>query len=716
MVKVFLKGGVWKNSEDEVLKAAVQKYGKQQWARVASLLNRKTAKQCKARWHEWLDPSIRKTEWSRSEEEKLLELAKLMPAQWKTIAPLIGRTAIQCQEHYEYLLDQAAGNEEDDDKKPGSLRPGQIDSHPESKPAKPDPVDMDEDELEMLQEARARLANTVGKKAKRKQRERMLEQAKRLADLQKRRELKQAGIEVRKRRRISKKKLRQEIDLANEIPFHKPAAPGFHDVSAEDARAEALLAKRMKDVDFKKVNENQFRTRDRDAELARKREERRLQVLQDTNDKYAQQKEEQDDLPAVRRAQLKLPEPIKEGADGTIVDWVAEQPARRDLAKEAQQLRRLERGQTPLLTEELDEDALDEEDASDMYSTVFKTTIADDATDAQTMMTFASIRQQARQDRRAAKKARSELSKALERLPAPQFEVEVAVPNVEDDKVVVETVVEADQAELDAMERQAEQKRAREEYERRSTVLRRPELPRPPIDAVVPVLDPLVTAELELLLQYDGQKFPLKKKRKSTFVPEMEQLSHLAEAKRLIENEKVNLIKSKIDLAIAEKQASDTDQALSFLCQSNMDASEAALVFVPGKGWMEGVSEDDRKSAIRAEIEALESATAALKKKNDKTAKKVDIKSGGYRQRAKKLHEESLRAYSSWHESKIEEKVYRRLKDQEEAGGMARIERLRTQIEALRRSEAELQTEYGSLLVKKRRKMVESKKKVGHDW
>ena len=29
MVKVFIKGGIWKNSEDEILKAAVMKYGKQ---------------------------------------------------------------------------------------------------------------------------------------------------------------------------------------------------------------------------------------------------------------------------------------------------------------------------------------------------------------------------------------------------------------------------------------------------------------------------------------------------------------------------------------------------------------------------------------------------------------------------------------------------------------------------------------------------------------
>lgn len=43
---------------------------------------------------------------------------------------------------------------------PRRLRPGEIDPNPEAKPARPDPIDMDEDEKEMLSEARARLANT----------------------------------------------------------------------------------------------------------------------------------------------------------------------------------------------------------------------------------------------------------------------------------------------------------------------------------------------------------------------------------------------------------------------------------------------------------------------------------------------------------------------------------------------------------------------------
>ena len=172
MVKIQIKGGVWSNLEDEVLKAAVMKYGLNNWSRVASLLARKTAKQCKARWYEWLDPSVKKTEWTKDEDEKLLQLAKCFPCQWRTIAPIVGRTANQCLQRYERLLDMAqsggaasssaggaggaggasssssaaAGGPED----PRRLRPGEIDPHPETRPAKADAVDFDDDQREML--------------------------------------------------------------------------------------------------------------------------------------------------------------------------------------------------------------------------------------------------------------------------------------------------------------------------------------------------------------------------------------------------------------------------------------------------------------------------------------------------------------------------------------------------------------------------------------
>ncbi|CAG8655144.1 9260_t:CDS:2, partial [Paraglomus occultum] len=83
---------------------------------------------------------------------------------------------------------------------------------------------------EMLSEARARLANTQGKKAKRKAREKQLEEARRLASLQKRRELKAAGIELKT------KKKKKGMDYNADIPFEKRPALGFYDTSAERNR------------------------------------------------------------------------------------------------------------------------------------------------------------------------------------------------------------------------------------------------------------------------------------------------------------------------------------------------------------------------------------------------------------------------------------------------------------------------------------------------
>ncbi|MCJ1335415.1 Pre-mRNA-splicing factor cef1 [Bachmanniomyces sp. S44760] len=265
-----VKGGVWTNIEDEILKASVSKYGLNQWARVSSLLARKTPKQCKARWSEWLDPGIRKIEWSKEEDEKLLHLAKLMPTQWRTIAPIVGRTAMQCLERYQKLLDEAESRENDELGLGGPdggetaapsaddvrrLRPGELDPDPESKPARPDTIDLDEDEKEMLSEARARLANTQGKKAKRKARERQLEESRRLALLQKRRELKNAGINIKI---VNRKK--GQMDYNADVPFEKKAVPGFYDTQEEadknekqreafDPRKQALANKRKGDQD-----------------------------------------------------------------------------------------------------------------------------------------------------------------------------------------------------------------------------------------------------------------------------------------------------------------------------------------------------------------------------------------------------------------------------------------------------------------------------------
>eukprot|EP01018_Ginkgo_biloba_P008339 Gb_05612 [translate_table: standard] len=320
-MRIMIKGGVWKNTEDEILKAAVMKYGKNQWARISSLLVRKSAKQCKARWYEWLDPSIKKTEWTREEDEKLLHLAKLMPTQWRTIAPIVGRTPSQCLERYEKLLDAACVKDENyepaDD--PRKLRPGEIDPNPESKPARPDPVDMDEDEKEMLSEARARLANTRGKKAKRKAREKQLEEARRLASLQKRRELKAAGIEGKQRRRKKK-----GIDYNAEIPFEKKPPPGFFDIADEERQVdqpqfpttiEELEGKRRVDI------EAQLRKQDVARNKIAQRHDTPSAVMQvnKLNDPEAVRKRSKLMLPAPQISDRELEEIAKMGYASDIV-------------------------------------------------------------------------------------------------------------------------------------------------------------------------------------------------------------------------------------------------------------------------------------------------------------------------------------------------------------------------------------------------------------
>jgi pre-mRNA-splicing factor CDC5/CEF1 len=114
-------------------------------------------------------------------------------------------------------------------------------------------IDMDEEDKEMLSEARARLANVSGKKAKRKARERQLEESRRLALLQKRRELKAAGINIK----ITAKK-GNHIDYNADVPLEKEVPSGFFDTTNEidhnekqreafDPRKQQLANKRKMD-------------------------------------------------------------------------------------------------------------------------------------------------------------------------------------------------------------------------------------------------------------------------------------------------------------------------------------------------------------------------------------------------------------------------------------------------------------------------------------
>lgn len=227
-----------------------------------------------------------------------------MPCQWRSIAPLVGRTAAQCLERYEKLLSTATeGDSEYEEKKSHKL--SDIDIDPESKPALPDAVDMEEDEKEMLQEARARLANTRGKKAKRKAREKLLSRARHLAVLQKKRELKAAGIDIGS---SVKKKNFKEIDYNKEIPFYRAPVPGFYDTSEE-------VNKPKKQVSFKglTIEKLEGKTNAEKEEILRKKDiQRQRERMIKNKDEALKQLNKLNELrqqQIKKRTKLTLPDP-----------------------------------------------------------------------------------------------------------------------------------------------------------------------------------------------------------------------------------------------------------------------------------------------------------------------------------------------------------------------------------------------------------------------
>lgn len=302
------KGGIWKNSEDEILKASVMKYGLNQWSRISSLLVRKSAKQCKERWVEWIDPNIKKTEWTKEEDEQLLQLSKMFPCQWKTIGDFIGRTAYQAMEHYEKLLDKAMNDDQNAGMDSRKLKPGEIDPNPETKPAKPDPIDMDEAEKDMLNEAKARIANRRGKKAKRKAREKQLEESRRLATLQKKRELRSAGIEIPVKLIRKKKK---ETNYSVDIPFDREYVPGYKNLQENWDVTEEIAPNSKSFEGGVSLDFLEGKRRDKDEEKLRQIDEKRLKNLKqkDLQKSFEVLNKLNDPVNIARKHLLDLPEP-----------------------------------------------------------------------------------------------------------------------------------------------------------------------------------------------------------------------------------------------------------------------------------------------------------------------------------------------------------------------------------------------------------------------
>ncbi|CAK6958746.1 v-myb avian myeloblastosis viral oncogene homolog-like 2b [Scomber scombrus] len=92
----------WTQEEDDKLKALVQKVGQNDWKYIASFIPSHTEHQCQHRWFKVLDPELVKGPWTKEEDEKVIELVHLYGnKQWAVVAKhLKGRLGKQCRERW----------------------------------------------------------------------------------------------------------------------------------------------------------------------------------------------------------------------------------------------------------------------------------------------------------------------------------------------------------------------------------------------------------------------------------------------------------------------------------------------------------------------------------------------------------------------------------------------------------------------------------------
>ena len=339
-----------------------------------------------------------------------------------------------------------------------------------------------------------------------------------------------------------------------------------------------------------------------------------------------------------------------------------------------------------------------------------------------------TIKEIAREERMALKQARKELEMALASLPLPQFEYELAVPDVVTEDEDHDGVNHSRAPEDDAIDIENEKRNqilleAAKRLNMQSSVLKRKDLPRPFGVIERTIVEPIPTIpddessalrmileEMYLLLEHDAFSNPCLAQNVATQVTRKDRDKKDKTKRR--HNTQIVLPPmpsipleafSEDDLRAAKTLVENETRSVSV---DNLYCTASTTNVWFGKSTVEEVSVGEHVTALMDEFQSLKDASNFIRRKADKIEAKLNIKNQGYAKRSECMKQDILQRFAEFQHKKIEAGVFSMLSLHEQKGFEQRIKQLEDEIDVLRGSESSSQKRYGALVHEKNRHLA----------